>query len=233
MLENDHFIKIYKNQGGTYHQMISVEDVDQNIPSTIGSIVSLTGKNVLDLGSGTGRLPLVFPNANFTCLDLHENMCLENQKQMVIHKYSWDILQGDMRLIPFPNSSFDIVTAGWAIGHLTGWYTKTWQTEINCVLDEIHRVIKPNGHIIILETLSTGSTIPSPPNKNLANYYSLLTGLWGFKEHQIQTDYLFPSLDDALHYSEFFFGKELAKKVLENNWIRLPEWTGIWHKQLP
>ncbi len=32
--------------------------------------------------------------------------------------------------------------------------------------------------------------------------------------------------------TEFFFGAELAQMIRQNNWVRLPEWTGVWGKRV-
>ena len=83
---------------------------------------------------------------------------------------------------------------------------------------------------MILETLGTGFTAPTPPTKGLAEYYDKLENEWGFARQEIQTDYLFDSVEDAVQRTTFFFGTELAEKVTANNWRRLPEWTGLWSK---
>ena len=107
-----------------------------------------------------------------------------------------------------------------------------WQEKIGGVLEEMHRVVGPKGTIIIIETLTTGSHTPAPPTEALAVYYNWLEEKWGFGRHEVQTDFLFNSLDDAIRLAKFFFGDELAEKVKSNNWVRLPEWTGVWSKAL-
>jgi hypothetical protein len=94
----------------------------------------------------------------------------------------------------------------------------------------MHRLIKPDGVLIIIETLSTGSLTPAPPTAGLAEYYRWLEDEKGFKRQEIQTDYVFPNLDAAVEYMEFFFGAELAKTIRQNRWSRVPEWTGVWGK---
>ena len=46
----------------------------------------------------------------------------------------------------------------------------------------------------------------------------------------VRTDYKFESLEEAEELVKFFYGPKKAKKVIENNWIILPECTGIWIK---
>ncbi len=206
----DHFIQIYSHQGTAYHEMISYEDVDGNLRPALEGITPFTGK-ILDLGTGTGRIPLLFPEANITGLDLHWDMLKENQRQQMPDP--GPLLQGDMRLLPFPSGSFQIVTAGWALGHFTGWFGEDWQAQMRLVLEEAQRVLQPGGWLIILETMTTGSTTPAPPSPGLAEYYRWLEEDLGFDSQVIQTDYLFDDLAQAYRYAQFFFGDELAKKV--------------------
>ena len=56
----DHFQRIYSHEADKYHQAIAVEDVDGNLLPAIERVISLRGKRILDLGTGTGRLPLLF-----------------------------------------------------------------------------------------------------------------------------------------------------------------------------
>ncbi|MBN2499711.1 MAG: class I SAM-dependent methyltransferase [Anaerolineales bacterium] len=231
----DHFINIYSNHADQYHEMIAVEDVDGSLLPALENVTGLTGKHVLDLGSGTGRIPLLIHEraTQVVGLELHWDMLSEQSEQCKARNGDWGLTQGDMRFLPFRNGSFDFVTAGWAIGHFTGWYSEDWQTQVRLVLEEMQRVAAPGGALIILETLTTGSLTPKPPSPGLAAYYTWLENEWGFTRQEIPTDYLFPNLEEAARYAEFFFGSDLADQVRANNWVRLPEWTGVWGKVLP
>jgi ubiquinone/menaquinone biosynthesis C-methylase UbiE len=231
-MTDNHFKTVYRKHAATYQEMISFEDVDANLPRALNQITAFNQGRVLDLGSGTGRLPMLFPQADFTCLDLHLAMLLENKRQREAINGSWSLLQGDGRQLPIASGSFNTITAGWAFGHFVGWYPETWITEINLVLKEIARVSAANAAIIILETMTTGGLKPAPPHQGLAAYYHHLETEHGFKRQVIATDYQFDNLEQACRYSEFFFGEDLSEKVRKNNWVRLPEWTGIWSKRL-
>lgn len=228
----NHYKTVYRKHAPTYQEMISYEDVDNNLPRTLEQITSFSDAPALDMGSGTGRMPMLFPEANFTCLDLHLGMLLESKRQRQITKGNWALIQGDGRLLPISSSSFKIITAGWAFGHFTRWYPETWKTEIDRVLKEMHRVACSNATIIILETMTTGGFEPAPPHQGLAAYYQRLENEHGLSRQVITTDFMFDNLEQACKYAAFFFGEELAKKVREHNWVRLPEWTGIWSKQV-
>ena len=94
------------------------------------------------------------------------------------------------------------------------------------------RVSRPGGTLIILETFSTGSRVPAPPTPQLAEYYAWLEEEWGFQRRIIQTDYQFASVEDAVGHTEFFFGPDLAARIRAEGWARVPEWTGVWRRDL-
>ena len=228
------FKHIYDQEASAYHRMIAAEDVDGNLLPAIERIVAPSGKRVLDLGTGTGRIPLLLREhaAQLVGLDLHMGMLCENAGQRRSVSGGWRLVQGDMRALPFAKGWADVVIAGWAIGHLRSWFEEDWQARIGQVLDEMHRVVKAGGALITLETLSTGSLSPMPPTAELGEYYAWLEDEWGFKRQEIRTDYRFPSVEAAVEDTEFFFGSELALSIRENGWVRLPEWTGVWGKSL-
>jgi ubiquinone/menaquinone biosynthesis C-methylase UbiE len=230
----DHFEKIYASKAREYHQMIMPEDADGNLLPALQEITPLENAVLLDLGSGTGRIPLLVSKYSkyVIALDLYLPMLLEQEIQRKKVKGPWQLVQGDNRRLPFPDHLAEIVTAGWAIGHLRGWFEDDWQNQIGQILAEMERVAQPEGYLIIIETLTTGALEPSPPTPELAEYYTWLEKVWGFTRQCISTDYQFNSVEEAVKKTEFFFGPELADKIQEENWARLPEWTGIWSKRV-
>ena len=227
----DHFQYIYKNRAKDYHKMIEAEDVDGNLYSTLKKITSFKNKHVLDIGTGTGRIPLLLSPMDpiIIGMDISLHMLLENKRQIAARGINYGLTQGTMNELPFPSDSFDIIISGWAIGHLTSWFQNNWQEEIDQILQEMLRVLISGGSLIIIETLSTGSTIPVPPTKDLAEYYLRLENEWGFKKHVIQTDYQFPNNREAINSMKFFFGEDLARSLEATQLSRVPEWTGLWN----
>src|SRR5215207_2837552 len=196
----DHFQAIYAARAAEYHQMIAAEDLDGQLLPAIERVASLRGKRVIDLGTGTGRLPLLIGKqaAQLVGLDLHRDMLRQHAVQRQQQAGSWSLVQGDMRRLPFRSAWADIVTAGWAIGHLRSWFADDWRGQIGRVLEEMRRVVVPGGALLILETLSTGSLTPVPPSAGLAEYYDWLEQEWGFRRQTLQTDYHFASVDEAV-----------------------------------
>jgi SAM-dependent methyltransferase len=147
----DHYETIYRSQAGAYQRMIAAEDVDGNLITAIQRVCDPRGKRLLDLGCGTGRLPglLQSMTSYLVGIELHRAMLEENAAIRNDSGGGWSLVQGDMRWLPFAAKTFDILTAGWAIGHMRGWFSQNWKAAIGQVLDEMHRATCPGGALII------------------------------------------------------------------------------------
>ena len=219
------FYDVYRHQGAAYQAMIAAEDFQGNLAEALRTLIPGESKTLLDLGSGTGRLPRILGDdfESIVALDLHRNMLLQQQREKNL-----SIIEGDMRDVPLMDESFDVVSAGWAIGHLTGWYPENWKEHVSKVINEMLRLVKPAGTIVIMETLSTGALQPAAPVPWLAELYDWFEREWGLQHKVIATDYLFASIEEAKALTGFFFGEELIEKIEQNGWKQVPEWTGIW-----
>src|SRR3990172_5712823 len=98
----EHFKNIYTHHADKYHAVIAAEDVDGNLKAALESAASPKGKRILDLGTGTGRLPLLFANesARMIGLDLYWGMLKQNQKERLSVDGRWLLVNGDMRSLP-------------------------------------------------------------------------------------------------------------------------------------
>lgn len=230
-MQDDHFVRIYAARATDYERMIDAEDADGNLLPLLKRLVDFSGKRVVDLGSGTGRLPrLLHKQAGAgLALDVHTAMLQENRRLQRHNGFHWPVLQGDLRQLPLADDCADVAIAGWAIGHFCGWYRPAWQKHVVQALREMRRVVRSGGDLLILETLGTGVLSPAPPADDLAHYYELLEHRWGFRRHVVVTDYEFASVSDAVRAMAFFFGESLAREIQRQGWQRVPEWTGLWH----
>lgn len=221
--------EVYTHHASQYNRLVQREDFQNNILRVIQKITSLTTLDVVDLGAGTGRLTrLLAPlTHSILAMDLYPQMLhiAKNSLQKTIAN-NWLIAAGDNARIPVRNGSVDLVISGWSFCYLAVWGRDSWKSTLQNGLEEIKRVLHKGGIIIILETMGTGFETPHPP-QHLANYFKFLKEM-GFSSTWIRTDYEFESLAEAEELSSFFFGEELASKVRENQWIILPECTGIW-----
>lgn len=224
---------VYVSQANAYETMISRQP---DVSTTIKEIRAFKDLDVLDLGAGSGRLSsFIAPEAkSLICTDISRpmldilDMKLSNQNQ----KRNWITMEADHRKLPIPNSSIDLVVSGWSICYLASSDHIEWETNLNDVLTELYRILKPNGTIVIIETMGTGTENPDPPSF-LKSYYSLLEEKYGFEHKWIRMDYQFESITEAIKNTEFFFGEDLVSKIEKNNWdTTIPECAGVWWKHL-
>lgn len=225
--------KTYREQALDYDLLVSREDYQQNLIKAIQRIRKVDDLNVIDLGSGTGRVGLLLGNrtAASLALDMSPQMITVASEKFSAGGFrNWSTGVADHRNLPLVNGCADLVISGWSICYLVDWYQKTWQQELEKAFREIHRVLRPGGTIIIIETQGTGFEAPHPP-EHLHHYFKYLADI-GFEQFWIRTDYRFKDLEEAVNTARFFFGETLAKEVKEKRWVVLPECTGFWYRNL-
>ena len=224
--------EIYSTQAEQYERLISREDYQGKLLSVLEGITSFAGLDAVELGAGTGRLTrLLAPRAkSMYAFDLSAHMLAVAAAGLrASPALSWGLAVADHRSLPLPSRTADVVISGWSVCYLVTWNPDEWRPQLDRALDEMLRVLRPGGKIILLETLGTGFETPHPP-ENLVEYYRYL-GEKGFSSTWLRTDYRFASLAEAEELAGFFFGEELRRKVAEQGWVILPECTGIWWRE--
>lgn len=223
--------RIYREEAERYNALVTREDVEGNLLPAIESIRNLRGCNVIELGAGTGRLTrLLIQKANkVIVLDRSGHMLGFAKQNMPMNMLTHCHLSlGDNRCLPIKSALADIVIAGWSLGHMVGWYPTSWQAEIDLILAEMNRALRPGGTAIIIESLGTGRKNPQPPTDDLAAYYNWLESTHDFRSTWIRTDYQFRTRREAMELTRFFFGDEIAAVTASDPLLRLPECSGIW-----
>jgi ubiquinone/menaquinone biosynthesis C-methylase UbiE len=221
--------KIYQTDGDRYETLIAREDYQGNISRALNEIIKVDGLDVVDLGAGTGRLTLMLaPRAqSIRAFDIAEDMLRVCRERLLASELSnWQVEVADHRAIPVEDDSIDLVVSGWSVAYLYVWNPETWRIELEKWIGEMKRILRPGSCIVLFESLGTGHESPIQL-EHLSGYYSWLDEA-GFKNKWIRTDLKFESLEEAEALSSFFFGDEFGIKVRENNWIILPECTGVW-----
>jgi ubiquinone/menaquinone biosynthesis C-methylase UbiE len=212
-----------------YDLLVSREDYQGNILKALQTIRPLSNLEVIELGAGTGRLSrLLAPQVGRIFLtDISTHMLEKARARQGDFRYFF--ATADNGRLPAADNSADLAIAGWSVGHQTGWFPDSWPERVDQVVAEMKRVLRPNGTVIILETLGTGREDPQPPTQELADYYGRLETRHGFQRQWIRTDYRFHSVLEAEMLTRFFFGDELAERIANDKMILLPECTGIWY----
>ena len=225
--------KIYQSEGDRYEALIAREDFQGNIQRAIDEIVNVDGLDVLDLGAGTGRLTLLLaPRAkSIRAFDVSAEMLRVCRERLIASGLTnWQVDVADHRRLPVPDYSADLAVSGWSVSYLSVWNPETGQAELDRWLNEMNRVLRKEGAIILFESLGTGNEEPVRLEHIESTYQWLEAN--GFESKWIRTDYKFDSIEEAIELSRFFFGDELGEKVERNHWAILPECTGVWWRRI-
>ncbi|REE88638.1 methyltransferase family protein [Paenibacillus taihuensis] len=226
--------QIYQNEAERYELLISREDVSNNLLGTIRKICpDLSDHHAADLGAGTGRLttmlaPLV---RSIVAIDAAEPMlgvATTKLRGMGVENFLAKVGYHDS--MPLSDHSIELLTAGWTICYSTSSNNADWRDQLERIIIEIRRVLRPGGTVIIFENFGTGTELQNPPDF-LTSYYAALEQDYGFEHVAIRTDYKFESVDEAVALTSFFFGEEISNAVAASGNPTVPEWTGVWWRR--
>jgi ubiquinone/menaquinone biosynthesis C-methylase UbiE len=224
---------IYAQHADRYDELVAAEDCDQQLLPALESIATLRDRALLEVGVGTGRITrLVARHARQLVGVEREPAMLDVARRHLASLPQCTLQLGDAEALPVASGWADVAIAGWVFGHFRYWMPEAWRLRVGRALAEMKRALRPGGSLIVIETLGTGSLEPAPPSPELAEFYAWLEQEQGFARRAIRTDYAFPSVARAAEVTGFFFGAEFARRVLAEQWTRIPECTGIWSQRL-
>ena len=228
------FEEIYAQHADVYDALVLREDYQNNLFKTLESIVPLAGLDVVEFGAGTGRLTrLLAPVVNsIRAFDASAHMLEVARRRL--HEMgleNWSLAVAPNTALPVEDASADLALEGWSFGHAVGWFPDRWREEIGAAIGEMERVLRSEGTAILIETMGTGSEVPIPPTEGLAELYRWLEQAQGFEYTFARTDYRFMTVAEADTLTRFFFGDELADRIVRENMMILPECTGFWWKK--
>lgn len=232
-MSNEKQRKIYQTDGDRYEALISREDHQGNITRAIDEIIHVDGLDIFDLGAGTGRLTLLLaPRAkSIRAFDASAEMLRVCRERLSASGLSnWQVGVADHRQLPVHDHSADLAVSGWSISYLSVWNQENGTAELDQWLKEMKRVLRKDGTIILFESLGTGNESPVRLEHVEPTYRWLDAN--GFENKWIRTDYKFESMEEAIELSRFFFGDELGDNVERNQWVILPECTGVWWRKV-
>lgn len=230
----DHFLNIYHHKADLYERMVGREDQRGNLFAALTEIHPLDGATVVDFGAGTGRMTRLTSllARRVYAFDFAPAMISEAQRQLEQSGYTnWRVGVADNRAMPLKAGIADVVVEGWSFAHTVAWSPEDWRGQIGRMLEEMKRLLRPNGVAILLETMGTGNKQPAPPTEGLAELYQWWEQEQGFEYRWVRTDYQFESVQEADELTRFFFGDELADKLVKEQTTILPECTGIWWRR--
>jgi arsenite methyltransferase len=125
-------------------------DVVAQRHATLHRLTLQPGERVVDVGAGPGFLVAemaeqVGPGGHITGLDIADSMVALAQRRCAQEPIAsrTTIVKGDATALPFPDASFDV-----------GVSTQVYEyvPDITQALAELHRVLRPGGRVLILDT---------------------------------------------------------------------------------
>jgi ubiquinone/menaquinone biosynthesis C-methylase UbiE len=228
---------LYRDQAEQYEQLVAHEDYQHHLLPALARLHALEGADVVEMGAGTGRVTrLLAPHVRrMRSFDASPGMLRIARRQLYAAGLSKVVLAvADNRVLPVASGSADLCIEGWSVAQMIAWERDTWHDTARQVLDEMRRVVRPGGMLILIETLGTGSAEPRPPSEWMAELYGYFETEGGFTRTWVRTDFHFASAAEAQALVGFFWGEELARAMLaqavpgEGNSLMVPECTGIW-----
>lgn len=221
--------EVYRQHAVEYEGLIAAEDHEGNILRALERIAPPDGRDVLDLGVGTGRFASLLAGRarSFRAFDLSPHMLTVTQSKLRLLAPGRGLaVAADHRRLPLPPRSADLVLSGWSVSYLAVWNPDHWRRELETWLAEMRRVLRPGGVVVLFESLGTGNETPERL-PHMLNFYPWLDEA-GFENTWIRTDYKFDAVEQAAHLAGFFFGPEMETRIRREKLTVLPECTGVW-----
>lgn len=153
--------------------------------------------SVVDFATGTGKFAFEFAKRNplisIVGLDFSEKMLEIARNRSIQYGYQIKFIQADALHTPFPDNTFDVATISYGIRNVNS---------IKECLQEMARILKPNGKIIIIE-FGTPKRWFKPIYRLYENLFitpigGLLSGDYKAYKYLIRSSRAFPSGENFL-----------------------------------
>jgi len=123
------------------------------------------GPRILEVGVGTGLNIFYYPfGVSLTALDLSEEYLQRARLRAERMKKPVEFVQGDVKVMPFKEASFDTVVSSFLFCQVD---------DPRAGLQEIYRVLKPGGRLLMLEHVNSRGKLGKMMNIISGPFYRL------------------------------------------------------------
>jgi demethylmenaquinone methyltransferase / 2-methoxy-6-polyprenyl-1,4-benzoquinol methylase len=182
-------------------------------------VTSKNPKTILDIATGTGDLAILMAETSaekIIGLDISPGMLEVGRKKIAVKNLNnkIEMMLADSEAMPFEDNTFDAITVAFGIRNFE---------HLDKGLAEIHRVLKPNGIFVILETSNPTKT---PYKQGYVCYTKYILPIIGrlFSKDNVAYSYLSESA------AAFPFGEALNNILRKNGFIDVvaaPQTLGV------
>ena len=227
--------EIYQGHAERYDELVHAEDYRGELPRCLHAIADWQGAWVLEGGVGTGRVTQLYIQqaAGAYCYDRSAHMLAAAQKNLAAYADKLTFAQADHLGASHLGRASDIFIQGWSFGHAIIEGGADIAATTRHLLASAACNLKPDGTLILIETLGTAVEEPCPPHPALNEFFAVLEDQYGFTRAELRTDYKFANLEAAVRATGFFFGEEMGARVRKMSSPIVKEWTGVWHTPFP
>jgi ubiquinone/menaquinone biosynthesis C-methylase UbiE len=229
------YAAIYRSSADQYDRMVTAEDTDRAVISSLASLLDLSGARVVEVGVGTGRITrqLVAARAKVVGVEpVAAMLAIARRHVAELGADASGLVEGSLASLPFASAGADLAVAGWVFGHQRSFEPDRWRDTVAAGVAEMLRVVRPGAPVVLFETLGTAVEAPTV-RPELAELQAHLEQPLGFTRRVVRTDYAFATADEAADTLAFFFGDAVASEIRRRDWARVPEWTGVWTRVRP
>ena len=191
-----------------YYELFSIAEDSENKVSNYLKKLS-TNKIVLDAGCGTGKfLPIIeYVSNKYIAVDLSNKQLLKAKEKS---KKNSLFINSSLEKINLNDNSVDLIISTWVLGTITDL------NERNRCLNELKRLLKPNGIIILVEN-DENSEFEEIRNRTTdsrtKDYNNWILSNGFVVDKKIDTYFDFKSIDEAKKCFEVIYGKSISNKI--------------------
>lgn len=199
-------------ENNDYYEIFSIaEDGENKVANYLKGICK--DKIVLDAGCGTGKFLNILEkdSQKYIGIDLSEKQ-LDKAKSKS-KKETSEFVCSNLSNINLKSDKVDLIVCSWVLGTIIDL------DERNKCIDELKRLLKSNGAIILIENdeNSEFEEIRNRTKDNRTRDYNNWVLSKDFTiDKQIDTYFNFNSLDEAKNSFEVIYGSEISNKIKSN-----------------